>query len=163
MWLLGVNQWVVFTRITAQTLLKGISQEKNNPKTTKTNPKTTKKTKPLSPVKTPKSLGHVLLAVLEHGSVCVAQVFVEPELFVLSKEKKTNTPEPIQQPRWWWYVLLYLPRGVAKHFSIAMLIAQTVQPWVWESIPQKAGLKSSDVDNLLIALIYKHDALFLDV
>lgn len=83
----------------------------------------------------------MLLAVLERGSVCVEQVFVELELFVLSKEKKTNTPKPIQRPRWWWCVLLYLPRGVAKHFSIAMLIVQTVQPWVWEALPQKGWFK----------------------
>lgn len=53
--------------------------------------------------------------------------------------------------------------GVANDFSIAMLIVQTVQPWFSEALPQKAGLKSNDDDNLAIALIYKRDALFLNV
>lgn len=61
-------------------------------------------------------------------------------------------------------VCVALPtQGSGKNFSITVLLAQTVQPWILESIPQKAVLKSSDDDNLAIALIHEHDALFLDV
>lgn len=61
-------------------------------------------------------------------------------------------------------VCVALPtQGSGKNFSITVLLAQTVQPWILESIPQKTVLKSSDDDNLAIALIHEHDALFLDV